>query len=53
MAAQWEKLDAKEFAFTRKVAGQLRKHDDRREFLAGVDLILAGIAGVSGAIVDG
>jgi AcrR family transcriptional regulator len=44
VAALWEKLDAKEFPFTRRVANQLREHDDRAEFLAGIDLILAGIA---------
>lgn len=43
-AAQWKKLDAREYPFTRNVADQLREHDDRAEFLAGVDLILAGIA---------
>lgn len=43
-AAQWQELDATEFPFTRNVASQLREHDDRAEFLAGVDLILAGIA---------
>ena len=44
VAAQWQELDADEFPFTRDVAKQLREHDDRAEFLAGVDLILAGIA---------
>ncbi|KLI97725.1 hypothetical protein WQ59_22870 [Streptomyces sp. KE1] len=34
------------YPFTREVAGQLRVHDDEAEFLAGVDLILAGIAGL-------
>lgn len=43
-AAQWEELDAGEFPFTRNVASQLREHDDRAEFLAGIGLILAGIA---------
>jgi hypothetical protein len=43
-AAKWEELDPDEFPFTRSVAGQLREHDDRAEFLAGIDLILAGIA---------
>jgi len=43
-AARWKELDAIEYAFTRSVATQLRKHDDRAEFLAGVDLIVAGIA---------
>jgi hypothetical protein len=31
------------YPFTRSVAAQLRAHDDREEFLAGIDLILAGI----------
>jgi AcrR family transcriptional regulator len=45
MATDWEELDADEFAFTRTVADQLRRHDDRAEFVAGIDLILAGITG--------
>jgi AcrR family transcriptional regulator len=44
VAAQWKDLDADEFPFIRNVANQLREHDDRAEFLAGIDLILAGIA---------
>ena len=44
VAATWETLDPDEYPFTRSVAGQLRDHDDRDEFLAGIDLILAGIA---------
>jgi len=44
-AAQWKKLDANEYPFTRKVAEHLPGHDDRKEFLAGIDLILAGISG--------
>lgn len=43
MAAEWQALDASEYPFTRSIAEQLRKHDDRAEFLAGIDLILAGI----------
>ena len=42
-AAGWASLDPGEFPFTRSVAAQLRDHDDREQFLAGVDLILAGI----------
>lgn len=42
-AAEWEALDADAYAFTRSVAGALRAHDDRAEFLAGVELFLAGI----------
>ncbi|MET9544809.1 TetR/AcrR family transcriptional regulator C-terminal domain-containing protein [Streptomyces sp. NPDC006627] len=43
VAAAWAELDPDEYAFTRSVAGQLREHDDREEFLAGIDLILSGI----------
>ncbi|MET9254624.1 hypothetical protein [Streptomyces sp. NPDC003717] len=42
-SSAWERLDPAEYAFTRAVAGQLRDHDDREQFLAGVDLVLAGI----------
>ncbi|MFD8796774.1 TetR/AcrR family transcriptional regulator [Streptomyces vinaceus] len=44
VATTWASLDPEEYAFTRDVAEQLRDHDDRAEFLAGIDLILAGIA---------
>ena len=39
----WSQLDPAEYPFTRSVAGQLRVHDDRMDFLAGIDLILSGI----------
>lgn len=39
----WADLDPDEFPFTRSVAGQLRVHDDREDFLAGIDLILDGV----------
>ncbi|MEU6224831.1 TetR family transcriptional regulator [Streptomyces sp. NPDC047042] len=45
VAASWSNLDPEEYAFTRAVADQLRDHDDREEFLAGIDLILTGITG--------
>ena len=44
VSAQWKELDAHEYPFTRHVAAQLREHDDLAEFLAGIDLILTGIA---------
>lgn len=44
MSRQWKQLDAHEYPFTRNVANRLREHDDSAEFLAGIDLILAGIA---------
>ncbi|PRY36848.1 TetR/AcrR family transcriptional regulator [Umezawaea tangerina] len=43
LAAQWAELDADRYAFTRTVADQLRVHDDRAEFLAGLDLMLDGM----------
>lgn len=42
-SANWTNLDSDEYSFTRNVADQLRDHDDRTEFLAGIDLILTGI----------
>jgi AcrR family transcriptional regulator len=36
-------LDPDEYPFTRSAADRLRDHDDRAEFLAGLDLVLAGI----------
>jgi len=43
VAAQWSAQDPTKYPFVRKLATQLRDHDDREQFLAGVDLILAGI----------
>jgi AcrR family transcriptional regulator len=49
-ADAWASLDPDEYPFTRNVADQLRNHDDRAEFLAGVELILAGIASQSAVV---
>lgn len=46
LAATWSALDPDQYPFTRSVAGQMRTHDDRVEFVAGIDLILGGIAGL-------
>lgn len=46
VATTWERLDPGNYPFTRAVAHQLRDHDDREQFLAGVDLVLAGITAV-------
>ncbi|WP_328855980.1 TetR/AcrR family transcriptional regulator [Williamsia herbipolensis] len=43
MADRWTDLDPVEFPFVRQMAAALRDHDDRDQFLAGIDLILAGI----------
>jgi len=39
----WSQLDPEEYPFARSLAAQLRAHDDRIDFLAGIDLILRGI----------
>jgi AcrR family transcriptional regulator len=38
----------REYPFARSVAGQIRYHDDRVDFLAGIDVILTGIKSSSG-----
>ena len=43
MSTAWSQLDANEYPFSRSVAGQIKTHDDRVDFLAGIDLILKGI----------
>jgi AcrR family transcriptional regulator len=43
VSTAWSQLDPKEFPFARSVARQMRDHDDRIDFLAGIDLILSGI----------
>lgn len=45
VSTRWQQLDPDEYPFIcNVVAVQLPTHDDRAEFLAGIDLILAGIA---------
>jgi AcrR family transcriptional regulator len=43
VSTAWSQLDPNEYPFARSVARQLRDHDDRIDFLAGIDLILTGI----------
>ena len=43
VSTAWSQLDPKEYPFARSVARKLRDHDDRADFLAGIDLILTGI----------
>jgi len=43
MATVWGHLDPNEYWFTRTMTEQLRRHDDREEFLAGINLILDGL----------
>jgi hypothetical protein len=53
VSAAWADLDPGEYPFTRNVADQLRDHDDRVQFLDGVDLILAGISSLRRASAGG
>lgn len=43
VSAAWEELDPDEYPFTRAAADQMRGHDDREQFLAGIDFILSGV----------
>lgn len=43
VAAQWTRRDPAQYPFVHRMAERLRDHDDRDQFLAGIDLILAGI----------
>jgi AcrR family transcriptional regulator len=43
VAGRWAQLDPANYPFMRRMAAQLPEHDDREQFLAGIDLILAGI----------
>ena len=43
VADRWTQADSAAYPFMHEVAAQLPHHDDRKQFLAGVDLILLGI----------
>ncbi|MEA5365385.1 TetR/AcrR family transcriptional regulator C-terminal domain-containing protein [Amycolatopsis sp., V23-08] len=43
-AAQWAQVDPARYPFVHASVTQLREHDDREQFLAGLDIFLAGIA---------
>ena len=47
VAAQWARLDPDRYPSMHRARTQLREHDDREQFLAGIDLILAGIETVN------
>jgi AcrR family transcriptional regulator len=47
VSTSWSQLDPEEYPFARGLAGQMRFHDDRKDFLDGVDLILRGIRGIA------
>lgn len=43
VSTAWLELDADEYPFAQSVVAQLRTHDDRVDFLVGIDLILLGL----------
>ena len=43
VAARWAQLDPTRYPSMHKAATQLPEHDDREQFLTGIDLILTGI----------
>ncbi|MGC4817457.1 TetR/AcrR family transcriptional regulator [Micromonospora sp. DT63] len=43
-AEQWAHLDPGRYPFVHATVTQLREHDDREQFLAGIDIFLTGIA---------
>jgi AcrR family transcriptional regulator len=47
IATRWAQLDPARHPWAHGAARRLREHDDRAQFLAGVDLILAGIEAVN------
>lgn len=48
VANSWSQLNPAEFPFASRMAAALRTHDDQADFLAGVDLILAGVMALRG-----
>lgn len=42
VSAAWSKLPEEDYPFTRRMAERVRTHDDREDFLTGVDLIVRG-----------
>ncbi|MCG7596575.1 TetR/AcrR family transcriptional regulator [Mycobacterium sp. C3-094] len=44
MAQRWQRYDAQRYPVVHRMAAQLRDHDDREQFLAGIDILLAGLA---------
>ena len=48
VADHWSQLDAQAYPFVRSVAAQMSAHDDRADFLVGIDLILQGMLADAG-----
>ena len=43
VSSAWAQLDPEDFPFARTLAGPMRSHDDRKDFVAGIDIVLRGI----------
>ncbi len=43
VATAWSQLDPEEYPFARSMTGRLRAHDDRVDFLDGINVILRGM----------
>ncbi|MER6562567.1 TetR/AcrR family transcriptional regulator C-terminal domain-containing protein [Streptomyces sp. NPDC001027] len=43
-AAQWAQIDPGRYPFVHAAAARLGEHDDREQFLVGVDIFLAGVS---------
>lgn len=48
-ADSWRAKDPEEFPFLREIVDEFEDHDDREQFLSGLDLILAGLRLQAGA----
>lgn len=48
VADHWSQLDAQAYPFVRSVAAQMSAHDDRADFLVGIELILQGMLADAG-----
>ncbi|MFJ6730498.1 TetR/AcrR family transcriptional regulator [Streptomyces sp. NPDC091281] len=46
VADRWAGLAPEEYPFVRRMADRLPDHDDRAQFLTGIDLLLTGIAAI-------
>jgi len=43
VANAWSQLSPEEYTFAHSVAARVRDHEDRVDFVAGIDLVLRGI----------
>lgn len=43
IAEGWNQLDPAKYPFLHQISGQVSEHDDREQFLAGIDYFIAGI----------